>query len=162
MPNSLGGSNWPNSERDEAARLADNLSPQQRSFCMSRIKGKDTELERLLRSDLHNKGLRFKKHTTTLPGRPDVVFVTERVAVFVDGDFWHGYRLRCWESRLSPFWQKKIQRNRIRDTNTHRRLRRAGWVVIRIWGHDIQRNRAAVVQRIAAVVERRRQEFARR
>ena len=71
--------------------MSDNLTPTQRSYCMSRVKGKDTSIERLVRSELHKRGFRFRKHVKTLPGKPDIVFPKAKVAVFVDGDFWHGY-----------------------------------------------------------------------
>ncbi len=76
--------------------MPDKLTPEQRSFSMSRIKGKDTGLELRVRSALHKRGLRFRKHVRELPGKPDVVFRKTRVVVFVDGDFWHGYRFRSW------------------------------------------------------------------
>lgn len=95
--------------------MGDNLTPEQRSYCMSRVRGKDTFLERLVREELHRRGFRFRKHVKELPGRPDIVFPRERVAVFIDGDFWHGYRLPVWEKGLSEFWKRKIRGNRERD-----------------------------------------------
>ncbi len=119
--------------------MADNLTPQQRSYCMSRIKGKDTGLEIRIRSALHKRGLRFRKNVQDLPGKPDVVFRKAQVAVFVDGDFWHGYRFPSWEDKVSDFWKKKINRNRQRDAANHRKLRNMGWTVIRMWQHDVQK-----------------------
>ena len=72
--------------------MPDNLTPEQRSYCMSRIKAKDTGLEVKVRSALHKKGLRFRKNVKELPGTPDIVFKKAQIAIFVDGDFWHGYR----------------------------------------------------------------------
>lgn len=85
--------------------MPDNLTPEQRSYCMSRIKGKDTGLEVKVRSGLHRKGMRFRKHVKELPGKPDVVFFRAKVAVFIDGDFWHGYQLASWEHKVSDFWK---------------------------------------------------------
>jgi len=82
---------------------------------MSRIKGKDTRPEMKVRSALHKKGLRFRKHVKDLPGKPDIVFPKDKVAVFIDGDFWHGYRFPAWEDKVSDFWKKKITGNRKRD-----------------------------------------------
>src|SRR5665811_945464 len=109
-----------------ASDVTDNLTPSQRSFCMSRVKGKDTGIERAVRSELHRRGLRFRKHVSSLPGKPDVVFTKARVIVFIDGDFWHGYRFPAWEEKISDFWKTKIGRTRERDAKNHRKLRREG------------------------------------
>lgn len=132
--------------------MTDNLSPRQRSFCMSRVRGKDTRPERLLRSALHARGLRFRKHVRALPGTPDVVFPGARVVVFVDGRFWHGYRLGAWRSNLDSFWRRKITLNRARDQRNFRRLRRLGWQVVRIWDHELRRDLTACVRRVAHAV----------
>ena len=68
----------------------DNLTCEQRERCMSTVRNRDTDIERAVRSELHKRGYRFRKHVRALPGTPDIVFVRDRVAVFVDGDFWHG------------------------------------------------------------------------
>jgi DNA mismatch endonuclease (patch repair protein) len=134
--------------------MPDNLTPEQRSFCMSRIKGKDTGLEMRVRSALHRRGLRFRKHVKDLPGKPDVVFRKARVAVFVDGDFWHGYRFPSWEDKVSDFWKKKINKNRERDAANHRKLRQMEWTVIRLWQHEVEADFAACIDRILAAVYR--------
>lgn len=134
--------------------LMDRLTPEQRSKLMSRIRSKDTGIERILRSALHRAGLRFRKHVSELPGRPDIVFPTARVAVYVDGDFWHGYRFGAWKDKLPPFWQEKIEKNRQRDARNRRRLRSMGWVVLRVWGHSVERNLDEVVETIVYEVRR--------
>jgi len=128
--------------------MPDNLTPEQRRYCMSRIKGKDTGLERRVRSALHKRGLRFRKHVKELPGKPDIVFSKARVAVFLDGDFWHGYRFPLWEDKVSDFWKKKISGNRARDKKNHRELTRMGWKVIRLWKHEIKRNPENYINKI--------------
>jgi len=75
-----------------------------------------------VRSELHKRGLRFRKHVKDLPGKPDVVFPTVKVAVFIDGDFWHGYKFPSWEHKVSDFWKQKINKNRERDRRNHRKL----------------------------------------
>ena len=120
---------------------------------MSCVKGKDTRPERLIRSDLHRRGLRFRKHVKDLPGKPDIVFPKAKVAVFIDGDFWHGYRFPTWEDKLSDFWKQKIQRNRERDQKNFRKLRNKGWRVIRIWQHEIDKNREDCIRRITQVLQ---------
>ena len=119
---------------------------------MSRVKGKDTGIERRVRSALHRRGLRFRKHVATLPGKPDVVFPGRRVVVFIDGDFWHGYRFPAWEHTLSPFWRKKIAQTRLRDQRNFRRLQREGWRVIRIWQHQIEQDINACLDRIHVAI----------
>ncbi|MBN8214679.1 MAG: very short patch repair endonuclease [Xanthomonadales bacterium] len=132
--------------------MADVMTPAQRSALMSRIRGADTGPERILRSELHNRGFRFFKHVKTLPGRPDIVFPRVRVAVFIDGDFWHGYRFPRWKAKLSPFWREKIEGNRIRDQRNFRRLRAKGWTVIRIWEHDVRFDVDACADRICHII----------
>src|SRR5260370_39508281 len=106
--------------------MAENLTRSQRSYWMSRVKGRDTSLERLVRSALFKRGLRFRKHVRELPGRPGVVFTRQKLAVFIDGDFWHGYRFPVWRHSLAPFWRKKIETNRKRDRKNVQRLRGVG------------------------------------
>lgn len=133
--------------------MADNLTPEQRSYCMSRVKGKDTGIEILVRSELHRRGFRFRKHVKELPGKPDVVFSKAKVAIFIDGDFWHGYRFPVWEHKVSDFWKKKISKNRERDTKNHRKLRDMGWTVIRLWQHDLERDIEGSIERIVSAVK---------
>jgi len=134
----------------------DNLTKSQRRYCMSRVKGKDTFLERVIRSELHKRGLRFRKHVKTLPGCPDIVFPSAQVAVFVDGDFWHGYRFPSWEHKMSDFWKHKIAGNRKRDQRNFRKLRVQGWIVLRFWQHEIERNVLQVVCAIGRTVRSQR------
>lgn len=133
--------------------MPDNLTAAQRSYCMSRIKGKDTGLEIRVRSALHKEGLRFRKHVRSLPGRPDVAFIKSKVAIFIDGDFWHGYGFPSWKQKVSEFWVKKISGNRARDRKNHQKLRRMGWTVIRLWQHQLEKNFDSSVQRIISAVE---------
>ena len=135
--------------------MSDNLLPSQRSYCMSRIKGQDTGIERLVRSQLHMLGLRFNKHSATLPGRPDIVFTSAKVAVFIDGDFWHGFRFPLWCKSLSGFWQEKIAETRARDLRNFRKLRAMGWIVIRIWQHQVEREFDRCIRRIVEAVAER-------
>jgi DNA mismatch endonuclease (patch repair protein) len=136
--------------------MVDHLTPEQRFRAMSRVKLKDGSLEVIIRSELHRRGYRFKKHVKTLPGSPDAVFPKEKIAIFIDGDFWHGYRLPAWEYKLKDFWKNKIRENRQRDQKNFRKLRRAGWRVLRIWQHEIRKNPEACVERIVSAVEQSR------
>lgn len=128
--------------------MVDNLTVSQRSYCMSRVRSKDTSIERVVRSELFKRGYRFRKHVKTLPGRPDIVFAGEKLAVFIDGGFWHGYRFPQWEHKMSKFWREKIQVNRKRDRRNFQKLKRSGWKVIRLWQHDIEKDLNECVERI--------------
>ena len=135
--------------------MVDNLTREQRSFTMSRIRSTDTTPELTIRRLVQARGLRFRKHKNGLPGRPDLVFVRARVAVFIDGDFWHGWQFPRWSHKLAPYWKKKIEGNRNRDRRTSNELRREGWLVIRIWEHDVERDAESCVDRIEETVRRR-------
>jgi DNA mismatch endonuclease (patch repair protein) len=129
--------------------MSDHLTPEQRSRAMKRVKLKNGSLEKLVQCELRAMGLRFRRHNRSLPGSPDIVFPQERVAVFVDGDFWHGWRLPTWEHKLSKFWRDKLRANRARDQRNFRRLRADGWKVIRIWQHELRRkDKTRILQRI--------------
>lgn len=129
--------------------MPDHLTLAQRSRAMKRVKLKDGSLEKLVQQALRSKGLRFRLHVRALPGSPDIAFPKEKVAVFVDGDFWHGWRLPAWEHKLSKFWRDKLRANRTRDQRNFRRLRYSGWKVIRIWQHELKReDRGKYLQRI--------------
>jgi DNA mismatch endonuclease (patch repair protein) len=124
---------------------------------MQTTRRRDTIAEVALRKLLHTRGLRFRIDRAVLPGarrRADIVFVTARVAVFVDGCFWHS----CPRHRTAPkanaaWWADKLLANRRRDAATNRQLRRAGWFVLRVWEHEAPTEAAA---RIARVVRARR------
>lgn len=133
--------------------MVDNLTKEQRSYCMSRIRSKDTSVEKVVRSRLHKLGLRFRKHVSSLPGKPDIVFVKSKVVVFIDGDFWHGWRFPLWKDSLSLAWQQKIERNRVRSNKHFRRLRYMGWKVIRVWEHEVNRDLDRVVERIKEALD---------
>jgi DNA mismatch endonuclease, patch repair protein len=121
--------------------------PATTSRIMSAIRSRDTGPELLLRRALHRRGLRYRLRYR-LPGQPDLVFPTARLAVFVDGDFWHGntWRLRGASSpeeyyasmTNAKFWQAKISRNIERDQTVNRRLQEDGWRVMRIWESDLR------------------------
>lgn len=118
---------------------------------------RDTKCELVLRRALWVAGLRYRKDVAKLPGRPDIVFARERIAVFCDGDFWHG---RDWEARKeklssghnAPYWVAKIERNIKRDRERDRVLSDAGWLVLRFWETDILANVDAIADRVAQEV----------
>ncbi|BDU71554.1 very short patch repair endonuclease [Mesoterricola silvestris] len=115
---------------------------------MARIKGKDTLPERQVAALLSPHGLSWESHAADLPGRPDLVFRDAKVVVFVDGDFWHGWRFPQWRDKLSVEWEAKIKRNRERDVRNQRKLRRMGWKVVRLWEHQICDNPDSAKRRV--------------
>lgn len=101
---------------------------------------KDTAAEMLVRRALHGMGLRYRLHLAPLPGlrrKADIVFNSRRIAVMIDGCFWHGCPSHGSQSKTNvDFWSKKIKTNQHRDRDTDRRLTEAGWTVIRVWEHE--------------------------
>jgi DNA mismatch endonuclease (patch repair protein) len=122
---------------------------------MGNNRSKNTAIERALAAALRSDGRRFALHARYLPGSPDFVFLEAQVAVFVDGDFWHGWRLPAWERKLSRFWREKLRRNRRRDVSAHRKLRHHGWKVVRIWEHQLDKNMPHCLQRVGSAVDAR-------
>lgn len=132
----------------------DVMSPQQRSHCMSRIRGKDTQPEMALRSALWSAGLRFRIHYP-IAGKPDIVFPRARTVVFVDGCFWHGCRQHGVEPKSnSAFWRKKIGRNVERDEAVSAVLASHGWSVLRYWEHEVNTELPRVIHEILRAVRR--------
>lgn len=131
----------------------DIMSPATRSKVMARIKGKDTGPERILGNALKRLGLNWLSHSADLPGRPDFVFKRSRLVLFVDGDFWHGWRFPVWRDKLTAKWDRKINANRQRDIRVRRSLRRIGWTVLRIWEHQIKRDLDSCVRRVSGLIE---------
>ncbi|MEU8619262.1 very short patch repair endonuclease [Streptomyces sp. NPDC048623] len=124
---------------------------------MSGQRSRDTGVEKALRSALHRAGLRYRVHRRPLKGvrrEADIVFGPAKVAVFVDGCFWHGCPEHAtWPKRNAQFWREKIEKNRARDANTDARLVDAGWLPVRVWEHESADEAA---ERVAAVVAERR------
>lgn len=121
----------------------DNLTPEQRMKNMKAIKYKDTKAEVLLRKALWHKGYRYYKNYKKLLGKPDIVFVKAKLVIFVDGEYWHGYK---WEENKDKiksnreYWIPKIERNMQRDQEVTKELKEAGWTVLRFWSRDVLKN----------------------
>lgn len=116
--------------------MADIVSPQKRSDMMSGIKGKNTKPEIIIRKALHAEGFRFRLHDKKLPGKPDIVLSKFKIAIFVNGCFWHGHencRLYRTPKSRAGFWNNKIGTNIKRDTARISQLRNIGWKVITVW-----------------------------
>jgi DNA mismatch endonuclease (patch repair protein) len=132
----------------------DIMSPETRSRVMSRIRGKDTGPELLLAQGLAGQGLEWESNSRDLPGRPDFVFRSAKVAVFVDGDFWHGWNFGRWRHKLSERWEAKIASNRHRDRLNDGALREMGWQIVRIWEHQIEASLARCAGRVVRAIIR--------
>ncbi|HYC83092.1 MAG TPA: very short patch repair endonuclease [Candidatus Paceibacterota bacterium] len=135
--------------------MPDIFSKAKRSEVMSKIRGKNTKPElalcRLLSSKLYPLGFRYRRNYRKVPGSPDVAFVSLKVAVFVDGGFWHGYGAK---KRKLPegYWTEKIRKNVLRDRRVNRKLKALGWAVIRCWDHDLAKRPEKVMERICAAL----------
>lgn len=121
----------------------DKHTPEQRRKNMQAVKNKDSQIELLLRQELWSRGLRYRKNVNKIYGKPDIVFIGKKVAVFCDSEFWHGYN---WEERKKDFkshqefWIPKIERNMERDIEVTKKLESEGWTVLRFWGNEIKKN----------------------
>jgi DNA mismatch endonuclease, patch repair protein len=135
------------------------------SKVMASIRRKDNKAEVSLRKVLYHRGFRYRLQVGGLPGRPDFAFIGEKVAVFVDGDFWHGRMIRekgaamflsRMKSERRDFWLAKLTRNIERDLRDTSSLTAAGWVVLRVWESEVQANVEDVANRIEGIIWSRR------
>lgn len=125
---------------------------------MSRIRSEDTKLEMIFLKKasrvFYGNGYRYRKNCRTLPGKPDIAFHKQKVAVFIDGDFWHGYNFSKLGKKLpSKFWKTKIENNMARDKKVNRELRKAGWKVLRFWEHGIEKNADRAIRKIVKALD---------
>ena len=132
---------------------------------MSAIRSRGNRTETALRKLIHRMGYRYRKYAKHLPGKPDFVFPAEKVAVFVDGDYWHGRLLRekgveavreRMKTSNKTYWIDKFRRNTRRDTQVTNALEREGWAVVRLWESDVKRDLDAAAREVVAVVMVRR------
>lgn len=135
----------------------DVLSKKARSSLMSKIRSKNTGIELIMERALRNLGLRYTRNVH-IYGKPDFAIEDKKVAVFCDGDFWHGYRIDS-NPRLDvkdnrAFWMAKIRANRRRDAEVNRALSKQGWTVIRFWEHEIKTNPDKCAQKVQWQAER--------
>jgi DNA mismatch endonuclease, patch repair protein len=133
--------------------MADSLSPEHRSWLMSRIRSEDTKPEWVLRSGLHRLGFRFRLRDKQIPGRPDLVFPKYGAVVFVHGCFWHRHR-KCRSASVpksnAAFWKEKFARNLARDRRNRRELRKLGWRVLVVWECELMKDTVAAIEKTAA------------
>ena len=129
----------------------DPFSPAKRSEVMSRIRRRDTKPELALRRELSRRGLRYRLDYAGAPGRPDIAFPGKKIAVFIDGEFWHGKQTSPERlAEMSPYWQRKLRRNMERDRHVNFLLTLRGWTVIRVTDRAVKER----IERVGAFVER--------
>lgn len=133
----------------------DNLTPEQRRKSMANIRSNNTSIEVLLRKALWQKGIRYRKNAKALPGKPDIAITKYKIAIFCDGELWHG---KNWETRKKTiktnrdYWIPKIERNILRDNINEKELENLGWIVLRFWGKDIKKNLQDCVNEIQELI----------
>lgn len=135
----------------------DILSKKARSALMSKIKTRGTDIELSLNRSIRPlwKKERYRKNPKNLPGKPDVVFPKSRIAIFADGDFWHGRAFQKYRNKLSKFWKEKIRSNIMRDRQQVIALKKMGFKVMRFWGTEIKKNPEAIAGRIRKLIKAR-------
>ena len=129
--------------------MADKFNKETRSKIMAAIRSINTSPERTVFRDLRKRGTYFQRHYKRVLGTPDIAIPSRKIAVFIDGDFWHGFRYPAWKGRLkNSFWRKKIERNRKRDKLYHGKLRKMGWKVLRVWEHQLKNDFGKTIDKI--------------
>ncbi len=129
--------------------MPDKFSKEKRSLIMSKIRSKNTKAEISVFRELRKRGIYFQKHYKNVIGNPDIALPRKKKAVFIDGDFWHGYNFVELKKRLpKKYWLNKIENNINRDNNTNFQLKESGWEVLRIWEHSINKNADKAIEKI--------------
>jgi DNA mismatch endonuclease (patch repair protein) len=132
---------------------------EQISFNMRQIKNKDSQIEILLRKELWKRGYRYRKNVNKIIGKPDIVFTKEKIAVFCDSEFWHGYN---WNEKKyeiktrKEFWIPKIERNIERDKEVNKILKKQRWTILRFWGETIINNTIKCADKIENIIIKKR------
>lgn len=129
--------------------MPDSYDAATRSRVMRSVKGKDTSPELLLRKALRAQGVTgYRLHRKDIPGSPDLAFIGKKVAVFVDGAWWHGHPAKWWKGRSGEYWDAKIERNIARDRAVDAALTEGGWTVVRVWDFEVERYPNLAVERV--------------
>lgn len=129
----------------------DRLTKEQRHKNMKNIRSKDTSIELKLRKELWRRGYRYRKNYTELPGKPDIVLIKYKIAIFCDSEFFHGKNWEVLKPQLekgknADFWIEKISKNQQHDDDINKQLQFLGWTVIRFWGKDIMKKTDECIQ----------------
>ena len=131
----------------------DVYTKEQRSYNMSQVKSENTKPEKLMFALLKKSGYRFRRHYP-VAGKPDIAFPKNKVAVFINGEFWHGKDYKFIKNKLSEFWVNKIGQNIRRDRFVQRELRKEGWHILNFWGRRVVRNPEKSIKRLMKYLEK--------
>lgn len=145
--------------------MPDIFTKEKRSEIMSLIRSKNTKpeiaLRKMVSAAFFKKGYRYRINYRKLKGTPDIVFVSKKLAIFVDGDFWHGYNFSKVKHKLSEtYWLPKIKANMLRDRRVNRNLKKLGWHVMRFWEHELKKKPEAVIEEIKRALKNSPRKFA--
>lgn len=127
--------------------MTDIFTPEKRSWVMSRIRGTNTKIDLQMNEILQGLGFQYQMYPK-MHCNPDFIIEDQRIAIFCDGDFWHGYNYYKKKKPSKKYWKEKIKRNMKRDIRNTRKLRREGWSVLRFWEHDIEKRTGMCIDRI--------------
>ena len=137
--------------------MSDKLTPEHRSWNMSRIKGKDTKIEVIVRQYLFSKGYRFRKNDKRYPGKPDIVLPKYKTVIFVHGCFWHrhpGCKNATIPKTRTEFWNDKFEKNVRNDKIKQEQLEQMGWKVIVIWECELEKNFSQTMEAVETELQR--------
>jgi DNA mismatch endonuclease Vsr len=128
----------------------DKFSQKVRSALMSRVRTSGTDIELVLLKCVRHLWTkeRYRRNVKNLPGKPDIVFPKSKIAIFADGDFWHGKNFKKWNKNIPKFWQNKISLNIERDKRNNKALRKEGYRIIRFWGSVIKKRPKGIVVKV--------------
>lgn len=136
----------------------DNLTKEQRHKNMLHIRSNNTKPEIMLRKALWHRGIRYRKNYKGLLGKPDIVITRCKIAIFVDGDFWHGKNMTAIDNQIQSnrsYWLPKIRRNKERDAEVNDALTEQGWIVLRFWESDIKKQLESCIAKILEYVPKK-------
>ncbi|MBD3311425.1 MAG: DNA mismatch endonuclease Vsr [Candidatus Magasanikbacteria bacterium] len=129
--------------------MADCFTKEKRSEVMSKIRSKETEIEKMVFRHLRKNKIYFQKHYNKAPGKPDIALPQKKKAVFIDGDFWHGWQFSKKKRKLpKKYWLQKIEGNIKRDKKNRAKLKRDGWKVLRVWEHQLKKEGGKYLEKI--------------
>ncbi|MFC1903732.1 very short patch repair endonuclease [Chloroflexota bacterium] len=137
------------------------VTSEKRSKIMKLIKSSNTEPEIQMRKMLWRSGIRYRLYDETLPGKPDIVIKKHKIAVFIDGEFWHGFQWNRKKNKIKAnrdYWIPKIERTIERDKKNNQLLEERGWTVVRYWTSEVQKNQQNCLEKITSLIKEKRSE----
>lgn len=134
--------------------MTDIFTKKKRSEIMSCVKGKNTKTELLVFRYLRSRKIYFQKHYSRIEGKPDIAIPSQKKAIFIDGDFWHGRDFEKIKRKLAPYWKDKIAENILRDKRNRAIIRKQGWLVMRIWESNLLKSKGESLKKVAFFLTR--------